>query len=362
MTAPKIVISGYYGFGNAGDEAMLSAIVRSVRALYPGASITAISGDPGKTASIFHIHAVHRFSGPAILQALWQSDLLISGGGSLLQDVTSSRSLFYYLSIIMMALFLRKKVFLYAQGIGPVHRGWPRRLLAWVLNRVSAITVRDESSKTFLASIGVASDVTVTADSVLSLPQVSLEEGKTILEEAGIDRTKGKVIGISVRSWQDGTSWAEEFHAYVKAVEEKGCQVVFIPMQYPDDAAAAECIADGTGENAHVLKRPLSVEDLMSVIGNVDLLIGVRLHALIFAALMHTPFIGISYDPKIDNFLQSIGEKAIFPISAFDGKTLYNKSRVMLHDGADKAPWEAVDAMRRRAGETVKVLARVMKE
>ena len=48
----------------------------------------------------------------------------------------------------------------------------------------------------------------------------------------------------------------------------------------------------------------------MSLIGNMDILVGVRLHSLIHAAIMGIPPVGIAYDPKINSFLHSIGMKA----------------------------------------------------
>ena len=115
MEKNNIVISGYYGFSNAGDEAMLFAVLRALHYDPKRMRITVISGDPRRTENTFRVHAVSRFDGYSILKSVYQSDLLISGGGSLLQDVTSWKSMMYYLSIIGMGIFFRKKVFLYSQ-------------------------------------------------------------------------------------------------------------------------------------------------------------------------------------------------------------------------------------------------------
>ena len=84
----NIVISGYYGFGNAGDEAMLCAIIDAIRKEEADAHITVISGNPTETSKKHNIHAVGTFSAFGILKAISNSDLVISGGGSLLQDAT----------------------------------------------------------------------------------------------------------------------------------------------------------------------------------------------------------------------------------------------------------------------------------
>ena len=143
----RLVISGYYGFGNAGDEAMLAAILEAILEVVPDADITVISGNPGHTAANHGVKAIGRFDMFGILNAIGRCDLLISGGGSLLQDVTSKRSLYYYLSIITLATSFGKRVMLYAQGIGPLRRKRARQIVGQVLNKVTMITVRDERSK-----------------------------------------------------------------------------------------------------------------------------------------------------------------------------------------------------------------------
>ena len=147
MANYKIVISGYYGFNNAGDEAMLSAILQALRKTFDEPDITVISGNPKETAHSFGVHGIPRFSISQIITAIFNSDLIISGGGSLLQDVTSWKSMIYYLSIITLGVLFQKQVFLYSQGIGPVRYRVIRIILKHVLNHVDAIAVRDTESK-----------------------------------------------------------------------------------------------------------------------------------------------------------------------------------------------------------------------
>lgn len=361
MAGYKVVISGYYGFRNAGDEAMLYAILRSLRQYFPDAETTVISGKPEETARRFHTRAIPRFGGWAIFKSILQCDLLISGGGSLLQDVTSSRSLLYYLSIILAGVVCRKKVFLYGQGIGPLRRKWVCSLLRWILSHVDAITVRDEKSHRLLNTLGIQAPIYTTADSVLSLPQVSLEAGRDILKQAGIPGDR-PIIGISVRNWLDADLWTERFGRYLEKLKEEKVTVLFIPMQWPEDNRMAEKICQRGPECFHFLEGTFSAPELMSIIGNLDLLVGMRLHALIFAALMHIPMIGISYDPKIDNFLREINQKSIFPISAFDEEKLYNRTKELLSEDRDSHCWKSVEALREKAEETVRILQRVVKK
>ena len=152
---PKVVISGYYGFYNSGDEAMLYAMLQALRKTVPGLEVTVLSRDPGFTAREFGVHSISRVNIRQVYQELHKADLLISGGGGLLQDATGPNSIIYYLGVVSMARFLWKPVFFYAQGIGPVRTNLGRFLIRLVVNRVSTITVRDPDSRDELVSIGV---------------------------------------------------------------------------------------------------------------------------------------------------------------------------------------------------------------
>ncbi len=106
---PKVVLSGYFGFGNAGDEAILAAEVAALRQLIPQVEITVLSGNPRKTAATYNVEAEPRGNLWALCRALRRADLLISGGGSLLQDITSNRSIPYYLGVMALAKLMGKK-------------------------------------------------------------------------------------------------------------------------------------------------------------------------------------------------------------------------------------------------------------
>lgn len=356
MEKLKIILSGYYGFSNAGDEAMLYSIVRSLRMAFHEPDITVISGHPENTEKTFKVHAIPRFDAWKIIKGIWHSDVLISGGGSLLQDVTSGKSILYYLAIIFLGVIMRKHVFLYSQGIGPVRYRWIRYTLKYILNHVDAITVRDKESKGFLTRLGVKAPLYHTADAVLSLPEESLDAGKEILRINRVPADK-KLIGISVRNWANMADWKEDFRAYVnKLLEHEDAVIVFIPMQYPDDVCAARKLAKVDNKRVFLLNQPYSVGELMSIIGNMDVLVGMRLHALIFASLMHVPIVGISYDPKIDNFLDSIHKKAACHVTSFNGQTLYNSTKSILDADPSTFDWKPVDELRERSYKTLKIL------
>ena len=177
----KILLSGYYGFDNAGDDAVLFAIVQALREIIPDVDITVLSNQPEKTAQQFGVKAVDRWGKTSLPKAIKDCDVLISGGGSLLQDVTSKNGILYYLGVIKLAQMMRKKVIVYAQGIGPVNEPRNRALVAKILNKVQAITVRDFDSRRELMEMGVYREIMVAVDPVLGISADSIDEAQRLV-------------------------------------------------------------------------------------------------------------------------------------------------------------------------------------
>lgn len=305
----NIVVSGYYGSKNAGDEAMLAAMIEVLSELDPQTNITVISANPPDTKRRHGIEAVSWLSFSEIWKALRAADLLVSGGGSLLQNVTSRRSLYYYMAIIVLAFLARRPVMLYAQGIGPIEGFLARTIMRLIGNRVRLITVRDHGSLSELENLGIRRPrIVETADPVLAINPVSKDTGWQVLQWNGVTDDK-PLVGISVREWKGWQCYKEAMAEAADCIAaEFGANIVFLPMQYPEDVKTAETIAAMMKEEAVVLDGEFSTAELLSLVGNMDLLIAIRLHALIFAGVMGVPLVGVSYDPKIDRFLDSIGE------------------------------------------------------
>ena len=286
--------------------------------------ITVISGNPGNTIAKHQVKSLYRFAAVRLLRAIREADLVISGGGSLLQDVTSKRSLAYYLSVIAAAKWKRKKVMLFAQGIGPIRSRLMRLLTRLVVNRADVITVRDRDSAEELARMGVpAAKVEVTADPVLMLNPESKVMGKAILTEAGLDPYK-PIIGVSVREWPDNQRCLKQLAAAAalgKLSEEYNAQIAILPLQVSKDLADSKLLQSYLPKirnRVALLQGDYSTEEFLSVIGSFRLLIGMRLHALIFAAVMKVPLMAISYDPKVDSFLKAIGTEAVGTVETLD--------------------------------------------
>lgn len=328
----KIVISGYYGFANAGDEAMLTAIVKSLRQAEASVDLTVISGNPRNTAAKHRVASIHRFSPLKIYSALASCDLLLSGGGSLLQDVTSKKSLLYYLAIIWLGKLLDKKVMLFAHGIGPIRSGLLRKLTKYVCSKADLITVRDTDSLVELERLGVALEkVRLTADAVLTLAQADKEQGLELLKKFNLNQDK-PIVAISVRSWGADDKYLQEMAKVADSlIERKNVQIALLPLQYPADVTACKKLQQFMqSRDAVILDAAFDTEQFLALMGNFSLLIGMRLHALIFAAVMDVPFIALSYDPKIDGFVKEVAGINIGDIKNFAAEALLQAAQNVL--------------------------------
>lgn len=344
----RIIISGYYGFKNSGDDALLSAIIDDIKRHKSSPNITVLSANPKETAEKYRVHAINRFNALKLIKYMKNAGLLISGGGTLIQDATSTKSLIYYLAVIKLALRNGVKVMLYSNGIGPLRSRNNIKRAERVLNNVDIITLRDPQSKEVLDSIGVTEPkVLITADPVFGIESFSPERGREILKSFGADGTS-KILGVSVRRTRSTNSDFESVVAKMcdYASEKYGCTVVFMPMQTNKDEQISRNIMSRMKSKSVIINKRLSVEDIISVSSALDACIGMRLHSLIYSAIGNVPLIGISYDPKIKSFMDYTSQKLCADIISLDDATgmklvddlfsNYDEIKHQLYDGYNK--------------------------
>ena len=290
----RYLICGYYGYGNAGDEAILQAVCTRIGEMDGGAKICVLSASPRTTAAAFGVRSISRFSVRAFCRELRCADVFVLGGGGLLQDATSSRSLLYYLATLVIAQLMGVRTMLLGNSIGPLNGRLNRRMTRRVLSGVDYITVRDSRSYQLLKDIGVnAAHCELLADPVLMLPPVRQE-------------VRAGSIAVALRDWQSETDFFAEIEAGLRELIALGYTVRIIPFHYEHDFAISQRMATALGRGAECMTAVPSITDLLNALAESEVVIAMRLHALILAALVGTPMVGISYDPKVAGFLQSI--------------------------------------------------------
>ena len=328
----QVVMSGYYGFGNAGDDAILESIHQSIRSTSDEVAVTVLSNDPELTRKQYGLEAVPRFRALRVFRALWKGDVLLSGGGSLLQDATSTRSLVYYLSVIHCARLLHKPVMLYANGIGPVRDPANRRRVRRAVERAALVTLRDHASARELAEMGVERPVQVTADPVFRLEPAGAERSRALCAAAGLPQGR-PFGGVSVRDWDIvGDFFAQLAGLCDHLRRAHGLEILFLLMQPARDREATDRVRARMEEPSYVLEEPCVPRELMGVLGQARLCLAMRLHTLIFAARMAVPAMGLVYDPKVSSYLEELELPSVGDVERFDGAEAIRRADALMAD------------------------------
>ncbi|WP_295588138.1 polysaccharide pyruvyl transferase CsaB [uncultured Oscillibacter sp.] len=313
-----VVICGAYGRGNAGDDAILEAILQEMRSIDPDMPITVLSKDPKSTRLTYRVQAVHRSSFLAWHKAMHHARLYINGGGSLIQDVTSRRSLWFYLYNIRAAKRAGCKVQMYGCGIGPVTRDSHRRLAAKVLNaNVDVITLREPDSREELRRMGVTVPrILLTADPALTLRRASDAEVDSVLLRAGIP-PRGKYLCFALRQWKGFDEKAGVFTAAARyAYETYGLTPVFTAVEKHLDPLAGRKAAQGLTVPHYFLDDAGGAGTIIGALSRMEVVVSMRLHALIFAASQGIPLVGVVYDPKVSSFLKYMGQELFVDLAS----------------------------------------------
>lgn len=365
----RIALSGYYGFDNSGDEAVLQSIVLALREEGERAGLrvepVVLSANPAKTAAAYGVEAAHRMRPVELLKALRSCDALVSGGGSLLQDATGVATIPYYLGVLRLAQLLGKPTFVYAQGIGPVRRAVFRPLIRAVLGRCRYVSVRDEASAALLERIGLSARPAVVPDPVLGFPPLRETE-----DAAGEAAAGGELptVGVSVRFWRKDRRELELLaEALTRLAALRPVRLRFLPLHPPGDEEASSFVMERLDPPARARADIVGGADtplaMLRQVAACDLVIAMRLHALIYAATQYVPMLAVSYDPKIDRFMRQLGLAASGSTDALDPAALAGEAHRLL---ADPAAWRAacagkVDEMRQNSRIPAKQIVQLLR-
>ncbi|MDF2927457.1 MAG: csaB [Paenibacillaceae bacterium] len=359
----QIVISGYYGFRNSGDEAVLQSILLALEAEGEKAGVTiepiVLSVDPDLTSQMYGVKAVHRMKPRQIWQAIRGSDGLISGGGSLLQDTTGWKTIPYYLGVIRLAQWLGKPTFIYSQGLGPVKKTAFYNPIASIFSRSRYVSVRDKESADLLRRMGYTKDVEVVPDPVMGLPLREPSAGGAVHENvlSAVDGAGGRksdrpaVIGVSVRYWTKDRSELRGIAESLKQIIGQcgEVEIRLLPFHLPADEQASRDVLtelEGAASPDVVLKLVQGVEhpqEMLREVASCDLLIGMRLHSLIYAASQQVPMVAVSYDPKIDQFMRRLDSSSATTADSYEPEAVTEAAMRLLQASPE---WHSARRMR----------------
>ena len=358
----SIVICGAYGRGNAGDDAILKAIVQEMRALDPERTICVMSRRPRETRLIYRTGAIYTFNVFAVLRQFRRAALYINGGGSLMQDVTSTRSIWYYCYTLRAAKKRGCKVMMYGCGIGPINRAGNRKMAARIIDRsVDRITLRDDNSRALLADMGVTRpDIRVSADPTIILDPAPREVVNLALEQSGIDPA-GRYIGFGLRHWKGLDAALPEIAAAANyAYEKHGLIPVFVPIEFPSDLTPAERVGALLRCPWHAVRTRQPIEVTIGILARMKAVVGIRLHSLMFSAGQGVPVVGMSYDIKVDGFLKYIGSHTCLQLRSVRADDLCRLIDECVSGALDEEVRRTAAMLREREHENVRGAARLL--
>lgn len=319
-----VVICGAYGKGNCGDNAILNAIVEQLHNIDPDLPITALSRDTRETRQCAHINAVYTFHMLKIGRLMRRSKLYISGGGTLMQDATSTRSLLYYLYSIRQAAKNGCRVMLYGCGIGPISRPRNRERARKVLNRYAdIISVRDIYSQDTLRELEITKpEIHLNADPALLIDPYKIGNPYAYLHRCGLSEDQHYMM-LSVRPWP---GFEEKIGAFASAAEYAYRVYGLIPILYAMEPSKDEAAAKAVAAKLHcphlILNAGINGGEVLSLIQRMSLVVSMRLHTLIFASGQNVPMVGVVYDPKVSGFLDYLEQEVDLPLQEVTSASL----------------------------------------
>lgn len=291
----RVLLSGYYGFGNFGDEVLLDVIVEQMQRRFPSTRLEVLTATPSATAASRRVAAVPRWDWREIRAAIRRADVVLSGGGGLLQNATSTRSLLYYAGIVREAIRAQRKTMIFAQSIGPLDF-WGQLIVRYFCKGLDRATVRDQRSRALLEALLSTTPVEQTADPVFlyDAPETGVD-----LSAEGLGTESGPYAVVSVRKTSAFRDLAGAIARVVDRLAERhGVRSAFLPLGGAPDAAAATDVIRACLSNP-VLLPESSLEKAASILRGARVVVGMRLHSLVIAARYAVPFLAIAYDPKV---------------------------------------------------------------
>ena len=308
-----LTVGGYFGCGNVGDDAILLGFLNTVRELAPGVGVCALTKRPRHDRRRFGISCYARKNPFSARRAFFTSRAFLCGGGSLLQNATSNRSLRYYLGLLRSARRCGCKTVLFSGGIGPL---LGRRAGDRVRKELSAcryISLRDADSLRYLHRLGVPADrLHDGADPALLMPLPPIGRARSMLLERGIHIDDQPLLCVVVRGGSTCRIRRETLIAAVRMVCQKRRLVPVLPiLDEEEDGRQSRVAATMLGGYAISLREPSDLTALMSVCAAA---VTMRLHGMILASVVALPTLGVTPDPrdrKIASFAKACGQDCL---------------------------------------------------
>lgn len=319
------MISGYYGRNNFGDNLTLNRLMEHLKD-YRG---TVLTCDFSNTDVPAGVHLIHRFDLLKIRKAMKRTKVFLFGSGSILQDATSSRSLFYYYFIMKMALHYHCKTMLYANGIGPINHPKNRKNIARILKRIDLLTIRDQDSIDLLHQLQPDQTAHLTQDDAFSY---NIDSVQSIpLGENAKGRT---VVGVNFKFSDSEDPKIRQIAEALKELSARhNLYYLLIPYHLSQDLAPMRELLHLLGDCAELSTASYDPDMLIRYAANCKFQIVERLHGQIVSSMLGQPFLPIDYDPKTKSFaMQTKMDRYLLNHNTLDKNSLLSTFERVLAD------------------------------
>jgi len=311
----KFFIAGYYGFKNLGDELLLYKIIQDILNIVPQAQFYIWSADKEFTKGFlrdFPVVAVNRFSPEETILAIKASDVVILGGGGLIQEYYGIKveDLFQgfgmgvpaYAVCPLLAKIFNKKVFYWCIGHGPVVTQDAILFSKWFYSLSDIVTLRDEQSYCLVKNLVAEKNVFLDTDPLLNFDFKKFSS-----------QTKKNVLGVSIRRWFNDEKLTKKVLSAIKRLIEtnKSVQILPIPCDLNLDVEVMNRFAKELPEENLFNIEIETIEDIIKAISVCNWFVGMRLHSLVCAYKLKKPFLAISYDAKTEEFVKLVNAQSI---------------------------------------------------
>ncbi len=342
----NILVAGYYGYQNNGDDAILRVLLADLHRIDPNFSICVLSGDPEATRRVFSVESLANQDVAGIIAQARLSDALVIGGGGIFQDYWGAKiptlltweqaGLPFYSSLPLLGRLLDKPVLIYGVGAGPLFSDDAKLLTRLSFDSANIATVRDKDSLELLRSVGISDrNINVTADPAFML-EPDIAHAREVLSNRGTDSGR-PIVGVCVRNWDIGVDQSNWQAATATALDEfgdrTGCAFVFLPFQ---DLPASPLTKDSFSADAviqqmkhrrdcHLLPFQEDPAVTAGILAACRLVVGMRYHSIVFAVSAGIPAVALAYDSKVSQLMDSLGlEEETLRLSGMTGAALFS--------------------------------------
>lgn len=306
MPAPQskkgALLCGYYGYSNIGDDALLLTAVDRARREFDGARLLALTKNGKRDSRRFGVECVRRYSPVALLCALRDSEVFILGGGTLLQNDTSRRSLVYYCALILLAKVFGCECLAWGSGIGRVRGRLSRALCRYALSLCSTVETRDMRSYAIARSI-VGARASLSGDLCQSPLFVPSDKGRAEFLLGRIFKRERPHFFVVAMKGDAEAALRIRVASELKRARERGIEIVFAVMCEREDRRISEEMACAVGG---VVLGGVCLADLCAILGYAEGVCSMRLHALIAGSIAGCPIYPIGKDEKILRYCREI--------------------------------------------------------